>query len=175
MVLIARQKLLTQLSEAPVVQAFAGYLLLDIVPREIPGSNERDRITIAALRSIAVAERSIFESAYAEIRRRQITDQADWIFDDYLMFALLTAALRFSANLEFVQKVLETRRTVQSGIEAEITDDLLHLAKQHRVDPPSPVVFVGCHFAGQVPADEKALKTVYRTATRLFHNIMAIF
>ena len=168
MVLIVRRELLSRLSQSPVVQAFAGYFLLGKTPpAEIPGTNERDRITIEAIRSIALNDPQVFEPAYSDIQRRQINDQADWIFDDYLMFALITAGLKATTDLTFVQKALETRRALQSGLEAETTDALLHLAKQHKIDPPSPIVLVGRHFANQIDRDETTLRAVYSSATRL--------
>ena len=171
MVLIDRRELLSRLSQSPVVQAFAGYFLLgNTPPAEIPGTNERDRITIDMVRGIALSDRRIFEQAYLDIQRRQINEQADWIFDNYLMFALVVAGLKFDADLSFAQKALEARRAVQSGVEAEITDSLLHLAKQHRVDPPTPIVFVGRHFADRTDGDEQTLRSVYRTAVQLLSD-----
>ena len=62
MVLIVRRELLSRLSQSPVVQAFAGYFLLGKTPpAEIPGTNERDRITIEAIRSIALNDPQVFE------------------------------------------------------------------------------------------------------------------
>src|SRR5438552_2230729 len=146
MVLVNRRQLLSRFSDSPVVQAFAGYLLLARTPHcNDAGISERDRITIAAIESLALNDRSAFQNAYREIQRRQINTDADWIFDNYLLFTLVTAGLRFHEDLTFAQQALETRRLHQSGREAEVTDNLLNLAKQRRVESPTPIVFVGEH------------------------------
>jgi hypothetical protein len=168
MVLVDRRSLLSRFSDSRVVQALAGYLLLGRAPQsDRAGSSERDRITIAAIRSIALNDRSTFEAAYHEIQRRQINAEADWIFDNYLLFALVTAGLKFSADLTFMQQALETRRVLQSGREAEVTDELLSLAKQHRIELPPPIVFVGEHLANAPTRDERALRGVYAAAMQL--------
>src|SRR5947207_12492456 len=135
MVLVDRRELLSRFSGSAVVQALAGYLLLGITPsHDRAGNSERDQITIAVIRSIALNDRNVFEEAFTAIRRRQINEEADWIFDNYLLFALVTAGLRFGADLTFAQRALETRRLLQSGREMEVTDDVLNLAKKHRVE-----------------------------------------
>lgn len=166
MVLVDRRQLLSRFSDSPVVQAFAGYLLLARTPHD-GGISERDRITIAAIESLALNDRSVFENAYREIQRRQINAEADWIFDNYLLFTLVTAGLRFHEDLTFAQQALETRRLLQSGREAEVTDNLLNLAKQRRVESPTPIVFAGEHLANAAAHDDQALRQVYATAMQL--------
>ena len=168
MVLVDRRELLSAFSDSPVVQAFAGNLLLGRTPDyDGSGINERDRITIATIRSIALNDRKLFDDAYTEIQRRQINDEADWIFDNYLLFGLVTGGLRFGAELTFAQRALETRRALQSGRESELTDDLVSLAKRHRFESPSPVVFVAEHLANAPARDEHTLRGVYVTAMRV--------
>jgi hypothetical protein len=168
MVLVNRRELLSGFSDSPVVQTLAGHLLAGRHPHyDRSGLSERDRITIGAIQSVARNDRTLFEEAYSEIQRRQINDEVDWIFDNYLLFALVTAGLRFNADLSFAQRALEARRVAQSGPEAELTDDLLNLAKGLRVESPSPVVFVSEHLAGAPVRDGHALREVYAAATRL--------
>ena len=168
MVLVNRRELLSGFSDSPVVQALAVHLLVGRDPHyDRSGLSERDRITVAAIQSIARNDRTLFEDAHGAIQRRQISEEADWIFDNYLLFALVTAGLRFSADLSFAQRALEARRAAQSGPEADLTEDLLNLAKRLRVESPSPVVFVSEHLAGAPVRDEQALRTVYAAASRL--------
>jgi hypothetical protein len=168
MVLVDRGKLLSRFSDSQVVQALVGYLLLGVTPDYRRAEcSERDQITISTIRSMALNDRNAFEDAYRAIQRRQITEEADWIFDDYLLFALITAGLKFDADLTFAQRALETRRALQRGREAEVTDNLLDLAKQHRIESPTPLVFVGEHLANGQARDEQALRKVYSAATRL--------
>ena len=168
MVLVDRGRLLSRFSDSHVVQALAGYLLLGVTPDYRRAEcSERDQITISAIRSMALNDRNAFDDAYRAIQRRQINEEADWIFDDYLLFALITAGLKFDADLTFPQRALETRRPLQSGREAEVTDNLLNLAKQNRIESPTPLVFVGEHLANGPARDEQALRKVYSAATRL--------
>ena len=168
MVPINRNVFRTELSNDPVVQGFAELVLSGRTPpSETAGLSQRGRITIKALRALAMGQNEEFSLAYEEICRRQISDDADWIYDDYLLFALILGKRRFAANGQFLSKVLEQRRKVQGPQGRDLLDDFEKLMANQRLEVDTPVLIVGSFLTGELGHHTDGLVSAYRLATRV--------
>lgn len=174
MVPVNRNAFRTELSNDPVVQGFAELVLSGKAPAsETTGLSQRGRITVKALRALARNDNKEFSLAYEEICRRQISDEADWIYDDYLLFALILGKRRFGANGQFLAKVLDQRRKVQGAHGRELLDDFEKLMASQRLEPDTPVLLVGCFLAGELGHGTDGLVSAYRLATGMLTDARA--
>lgn len=165
MVPVNRNEFRVELSDDPVVQGFADLILLGKLPSTTAaGLSQRGRITMQALHAIATGGSGEFAVAFQEISRRQITDDADWLYDDYLLFALIVGKRRFGADGQFLSKVLDQRRKVQGSHGRELLDDFEKLMSQDTA-AHSPVLLVGTFLSGQLGHRSDGLIAAYRLAT----------
>jgi hypothetical protein len=169
MVSLDRSEFVAGLSTDPVVQAFARYFFFDLIPPEVVDTGgERGRITVAALRSLASTDGASFNRCYDEMQRRQINEESDWIFDNYLSFILAVGVRRFGKDSEFLRRAFEMRRHVQPEIESDVVADLLTLSTANApVLPNSPLLVVGLYVADALVAEEDALKQAYQRAATI--------
>lgn len=155
------------LSADPVVRAFAHFLFDAADARHNAARlDERQRITLASMDALKARDGNAFKQVYNEIGRRQINDEADWIFDDYLMFCLACGAIRFGLNPGFVQKALAQRRRIQGDAEKAVVNPLEHFLEQPERQSSSPLAVVARETAGKSGFDEATLRDAYREAVR---------
>lgn len=167
MVSVERDILMQNLSADPVVRAFAHFLFDATDARRNTGRlDERQRITVASMDALKAKDAGAFKQVYDEIGRRQINDEADWIFDDYLMFCLACGAIRFGLNPNFVQKALAQRRRIQGDSEKVVVSPLEHFLEQPERQSSSPLSVVARETAGKSSFDEATLRDAYREAVR---------
>lgn len=184
MVPVDRAAFYAALSPDPVVRALTGFLFDAATPRaDMPGLSIRGQITVDALRALALGDRELFAKAYGEIRTRRISDDADWIYDDYLLFALCVGARRYSTDRDFLLQVLDQRRKVQGGpAERELIEEYVKLLDASAQCTGSPVLIVGRFLAGDlghaakdfIPAYRRAISALARTDTSEFLRIVSV-
>lgn len=120
-----------------------------------------------ALKAIADGNREAFAQAYAEIRRRKVQPDADWVFDNFLLFALTTGVLKFREDRAFLNEICRQRVAVQQGAELELVRGLEAVVRGET--PPSQLglALVVKAAAGTTEFDAAIVKGAYAQAKKL--------
>jgi len=168
MVPLDRAAFIESLSADPVVRTFASVMFNgEAVPPQAVGLSARGRITLDALRSLVTGDQAFFGRAYAEIRTRRIADDADWVYDDYLIFSLCAGVRRFSGEPGFLRQVLDERRKIQTNAEdRELIDEFAKLLDRGHKPAGSPVLVVGRFFADDLGHATEELVSAYQWAIK---------
>lgn len=167
MVPVGRYELRDSLSADPVVRAFAAFLSdAPAAPADAARLDERQRLTIAAISALRAQDAAAFRHVYDEIQRRRISEESDWIFDDYLMFCLSCGVVRFGLDPTFLQKALAQRRTIQGDAEKAVVGAMQLFLDKPDGPTDSPLVLVARELADRVKFDEGTLRDSYREAVR---------
>lgn len=74
------------------------------------GRRVADRLACAVVKS----DNAEFEKIINELGERKISSSAEWINDDYLVFALVVASRKFSAGQELTQSILRAQQVSDS-------------------------------------------------------------
>jgi len=114
-----RSELATFVAADPHLKRFQTFLMDGHLDHSRAYAND---IRESLLSAIADNNRGDFAKVAHEIGRRSIGPDADWCFDDYLLFLLLLGKERFSERLEFISQVIEARRTAAPAIAANINN-----------------------------------------------------
>lgn len=167
MVPVGRFELRGSLSDDPVVRAFAAFLSdAPVAASDGARLDERQRLTIAAISALRAHDAATFRHVYDEIQRRRISEESDWIFDDYLMFCLSCGAVRFSLDPAFLHKALAQRRTIQGDTEKAVVGAMQLFLDKPDGPTDSPLVLVARELSGRIKYDEDTLRDSYREAVR---------
>lgn len=167
MVPVGRYELCGSLSDDPVVRAFAAFLSdAPAAPADAGRLDERQRLTIAAISALRAHDAAAFRQVYNEIQRRRISEESDWIFDDYLMFCLSCGAVRFGLDPAFLHKALAQRRTIQGDAEKAVVGGMQLFLDKPDGPTDSPLVLVARELSGRIEYDEETLRNSYREAVR---------
>lgn len=171
MVSLRCHQFIETLSNDPVVRGFAAFLLTGEAPSTpVLRQNDRQRITLSALHALAAGDSSEFSAVYEDIQRRRISEDSDWIFDNYLLFALACAAVSFSADRRFLANVLGQRRSIQPSTDDSFGRALESFLNDPKAEIESPLIFVAKQVSHSGPFKENSIRKTYRHAVRVLES-----
>lgn len=171
MVSLRHREFIGSLSNDPVVRGLAALLLSGAaLPSPVPRQNDRQRITLLTLQALGNGDSGGFRTVYEDIQRRRLSEDADWIFDNYLLFVLACAAVRFNANRRFLLDVLGQRRSIQPSADDSIGRALESFLADPKAATEIPLIFVAKHVSQSGPYDESSIRRTYRHAVRILES-----
>ena len=82
------------------------FLLVFNEPCDLTGATT---IADRAAKAVATTNRSEFLDVVSELRSRKVKEDADWVLDDFLLFALVVGAKKFQTDCDLCRDVLAAR------------------------------------------------------------------
>lgn len=120
-----------------------------------------------AAQAIATNNDDAFEKIVEELSRRKIKPTADWILDDYLLFALLIGSKKFHCGGELCEAIIQTRRPSNPtdiafhGVVRSLSQDAYAIEGEY-----SFVKLVCCDLLGKLQLNTSSARTVYSELTK---------
>lgn len=126
-------------------------------------SNTRD-LTVLLLNATQSGDQREAKALLDELARRKITDDSDWVYDNFLLFACVAASKRFGLDTPMLGDVCRKRMSVQTGEESAITRTFQSLLDGQN-DAPVRYLLLAFEVCGCVarPSDE-VLSAAYKQA-----------
>lgn len=97
---------LNNLKRSDVVAILIDELLYDRTGPIDSTSSEASEVAIALYRCVRKNEKDFANDIYIRFSKRQPTKESHWIYDEFVMFALCSAVLRFNLDKTWLTKVL---------------------------------------------------------------------
>ena len=167
MVSLTGRQYVQQLSSDPYTQALADFLF----GRSVSGSFGRngmtaDDVAALALQAIQDDEAQRFEEAYDEIKRRTPQPEADWIYNDLLLFALTLGVTKFDREPDWLLNVLQIRMGHSGGEKKSITQTLLDAINGNfeSIDNDKPLMIVIKYSLSMNLGSEEYVNSAYQQA-----------
>jgi len=144
MVFVDREAYLKPFMGDPVTREFVNFLNKKPVcePDGARLSSTKE-MTIVALKSIQTNSKDKYEGIMQEISRRRISDDADWLYDDFLLFALVTGACIFRSNTDFLGQICQHRMSIQTGRDRDLATTFNAVLQGHK-DGPAKYLLLVC-------------------------------
>lgn len=154
-------------SANPVAQATRSFLYGALVECSLAARPSTTAYLIpAALKAIADDSRENFAQVYTEIRRRKVQPDADWVFDNFLLFALTVGVLKFREDRAFLAEICRQRIALQQGAELELAQALEALIRDEMPSAHLDLVLVVKAAAGGTEFDKAMVKSAYVKAKK---------
>lgn len=137
-----------------------------------------DDITISALRAVQRNDTGYFDRSYDEIKRRKPGPDSDWIYNDFLLFALTVGVAKFNRGSEWLLDVLRIRMENLDGEKRLITQTLLDAVKGNfeNTNNHKPLMIVIKHFLSLSLGSEEYVDSTYREVVEVtFPRYESIF
>lgn len=165
MVPVDRAKFLKPFDSDPVTKELVNFFYGRPVSHSTnrKGSSSKE-MTILALKAIQDSSKLEFEKVLEDLSRRRITDDANWIYDDFLLFALITGARLFKSKTDFLNRICEHRISIQVGREGEVAQTFRAIIQQQKGAPSKYLVLVCSIYEGLTDFDDEFVNQAYDQA-----------
>lgn len=171
MVSVDRDAYLKPFMEDAVTREFINFLNSESVcePDGARLSSTKE-MTIVALKSIQTNSKVKYDTVIQEISRRRITEDVDWIYDDFLLFALVIGACIFRGNKDFLGQICQHRMSVQTGKDRELATTFSAVLQGHKDGPAKYLLLVCKTFIDDSDFDLQLVNSAFIEASALLSS-----
>lgn len=139
-------------------------------PINLEALRSREPACIRALVACRKNSRADVRNALEPYANRQITEDAEWVYDDFLLFAFLCAVIQFGEFKGTVEKLAAFRRRSEQGRKFTFLQDAERIAQSAAFAPNSMFTVVVADFLEKTVTDSGALRAAHREAVQANHD-----
>jgi len=147
-------------------KAFALFCYLNNYELVIPTIevSETDHIYYSALQSLPKTNKNSFQNLYQELSKRQVVADQPIIYDNYLLFVLITGLLKFSLDNSWLLSVLKLRGTANEP-ERSISLSFLNLLHKNNLNTEgfSSITLAGLIKSNEVTVDLTLVQNAFQS------------
>lgn len=125
--------------------------------------NDANQLTTYALAAISRNDREAFEQAYGHLSRREPSKEADWIYNDILLFSFLIGVKNFRVDTSWMKSTLDFRIQNTSDELKLISQTLLDILEENYESKNNhfPLVVVAKFLLNLPQSDQDRLNATY--------------
>jgi len=118
------------LLESPKAFALFSYLSGKEINTPQDGCSETDRTYYSMLNALRTSNKNLFKQCYDDLSQRRVLKELPIIYDNYLLFVLITGVTKFNLNGDWIKSVIVLRDT-NNEPEKAITASFNHLLNKN--------------------------------------------
>lgn len=145
-------------------------VLRGLDPTDVRPLRSREPACINALVACRKHSQSESRAALAQYASRPIAEDAEWIYDDFLLFAFLCVLVQFGDFRETIEKLVSFRRRSEQSRKQTFLQDAERIAQSNDFTANSMFTVVLADFLEKPVSDSTVLREAHRDAVQSAHN-----
>jgi len=145
-------------------------VLRGLDPKDVRTLRSREPACIQALVACRKRAQSDARAALAQYASRPIAEDAEWIYDDFLLFAFLCVLVQFGDFRETIEKLVSFRRRSEQGRKLTFLQDAERIAQSDAFTVNSMFTVVIADLLEKPVSDSTVLCEAHRNAVRSAHT-----
>lgn len=159
----------SRMEPSPFIGEF-NRVLRGLDPTDMRFLRSREPSCIQALVACRKRCRSDAQSALEQYASRQIAEDAEWIYDDFLLFAFLCVLIQFGDFRDTVGKIVSFRRRSEQSRKLTFIQDAERIAQSNAFTANSMFAVVIADLLEKPVSDPAVLREAHRDAVQSAHN-----
>jgi hypothetical protein len=156
---------LRKMESSPFISEF-NRVLRGLNPNDVRSLRSREPDCILALQACIRNSRKDAYDALSLYTNRKISDEAEWVHDDFLLFAFLCVLIRFGEFRETVEKLVSFRRRCEQSRKLTFLQDAERIAQSEQLVATSMFTVVIADLLERPISDPAVLRHAHQEAVQ---------